>query len=85
MIVQVGTKIRAYDFPVSDDDFMEGEVIYIDEDTLHCRTSRHVVGGQDVAIDREFGNNVFATLVPGESCFDAPGSRERTVPAGTDR
>lgn len=76
--MQVGTVIKAFDFPDNVSCYMVGEVTAFDDCMIYCRTVRQVVGGKDKEIN-DF-NKIFRTFQQGQCWFDS--SFQRIVEIG---
>lgn len=70
--MKIGTVIKAYDFPTTDDCYMEGRIVKICEDTkrIFCKTTDIVFNGKHKEFGEVLGNDEFSTPMLGYSFND---------------
>lgn len=75
--MQVGTIIKAFDFPGNLNCYMIGEVIELKDIAITCRTIRQVFDGKALELD-DF-NKTFRTVQQGEAMFDSSFTRVMVI------
>ncbi len=75
--MQIGTIIKAFDFPGNLNCYMVGEVTAVDDYMITCRTMRQVFDGK--AQELSDFNKTFRTVQQGEGMFDASFTRVMVI------